>query len=591
MEKNLAVLDFAARPAIIFRRGEEGSIIVRAGIRRVAQKGCSTHLTKLMARVKFTDEQKGIALVGYSVHLRPLPRALFLILGLSFLLNLCGSGWGLPSWRGWAMDEINPADVLEGIEKHFSQGWYSKYPPLHYYILSLVYLPFLLFERLHFLTINNNITVFSLLFYLGRFISVIMGTAIVYLVYRCGCELYERRAALFAALITATMGPFVYYAKITNVDIPYIFWFMLSLVFYVRILKRHLVTDYLLFALAAVCAICTKDQAYGLYVLAPVPIVVSAYFHQKAHNPAVKFHRALLNRKILLSLGAAGLLFVLIHNVSFNSSGFLQHIEEITNLGGYQIYPNTVAGHVQMLCQAAKHLQFLFGWPMFIVCLIGFTIALIRKKRNRLLFALLVPGISFYLFFISVVLYHYERFFIPIGILLAFFGGKGLADWLNPHQGWYQCKIIFLSLLVGYTVWYAASVDINMINDSRYYVETWMMEHINQDKTIGLIGYPECLPRTTRFERRKYFFDPSSQEIKIAKPDYLVFNPAITFGKTDFYEQLGLEDLGYTLVLQYRTPVKWVLFDSHTILKDGRENIFSNLDKINPEIKIYQREP
>jgi 4-amino-4-deoxy-L-arabinose transferase-like glycosyltransferase len=488
------------------------------------------------------------------------------------------------------MDEITPTKVMDGIDQHFSNGWYSKYPPLHYYILSLNYIPFLLLEQLHFFDIKTNLTVYTWLFILGRLISVIMGTAIVFLVYWCGCEIYERRAALCAALITTFMGPFVYYAKITNLDVPYIFWFVLSLVFFIRILKKHLSADYLLFALTAVCAICTKDQAYGFYILMPIPILISRHRFQKMLKPTARLWQTLLGRQIIFAFGAACFLFALIHNVLFNFSGFLNHLKLIFGAGskGFQLYPNTLAGHMHMFWQAIKHLQFIFGWPMFIVCLLGFAVVLARKKRDRLLFALLIPGVSYYLFFISVVLYHYDRFLIPIAIILAFFGGKILAEWLSPQRSWYKCRLILFGLLAGYSFWYAASVDINMSNDSRYYVERWMTKHIKPDATIGMAGLWKCLPRTTHFKRIQLFPFPSGQSIEAARPDYLVINPAITFGSPDFYDKLGLTEMGYTLALQYRSQRKWALFDHETILKNGREQIYSNLDKINPEIKIYR---
>jgi 4-amino-4-deoxy-L-arabinose transferase-like glycosyltransferase len=528
---------------------------------------------------------------AYGEHPRPFPRALFLILGLSFLLNAIGIGWGLPSLNSWAMDEIIPAKVQEGIAQHFSHGWHSKYPPLHYYVLSFTHLPFLLLERQHLLKVKNNFTVYTWLFFLGRLVSVLMGTAIVFLVYLCGCELFERRAAWFAAFITATMGPFVYYAKVTNVDVPYIFWFVFSLLFFARILKRHLPADYLLFAVTAVCAVCTKDQAYGLYVLTPLPIIISEFLWRKTADPAVPFHRVLLSRKNLLALGVAGLLFALIYNIGFNLSGFLAHVAQIAGPASkdYQLFPNSVAGHLQMLGQAFRHLRFLFGWPMFIVCLTGIAVALVVKPLNPILFAMLVPGVSYYLFFISVVLYHYERFLIPIAILMAFFGGKAMADWFAPQRGWYRGKMILLGLLAGYSLWYAASVDINMVNDSRYHVEDWMKKHIAREASIALVGFWECLPRTPRFTHVELFSPPSSQTIQAAGPEYLVINPEITFGEADFYEKLILSLRDYALVLRYRSPRKWVLLDHDSIRKDGREYVYSNLDKINPEIKIYRR--
>ena len=68
---------------------------------------------------------------------------LLLLLGASLALNLYGISWGLPSVQGWAMDELLPAQVLEGMSRHFSGGWYDKYPPFHYYLLAAAYAPVL----------------------------------------------------------------------------------------------------------------------------------------------------------------------------------------------------------------------------------------------------------------------------------------------------------------------------------------------------------------------------------------------------------------------------------------------------------------
>jgi hypothetical protein len=290
-----------------------------------------------------------------------------------------------------------------------------------------------------------------------------------------------------------------------------------------------------------------------------------------------------------LTLAVVVVLFALIHNLFFNLSGFIKHFQLIT--GGasqsYQIYQNTVSGHAQMLWQALKHLRFLFGWPLFIVCMLGLSLELFQKK-NKLLFLILIPGISYYIFFISVVLYHYERFLIPIGILLSFFAGNILATFLDSRRKFYLYKIIMVGIVLGYSLWYAASVDMNMLNDSRYYVEAWMKKNIDPDRTIGMMGLLECLPRTTHFKKTIMLFPPSAQSVKRSMPEYVVFNPAITMGKRDLYDRLMLNELGYRLALHYRSSVKWILLDHQSIIKNDREAIYSNLDKINPEIKIFR---
>src|SRR5260370_41198299 len=67
--------------------------------------------------------------------------ALGLLLLLSLGLNAWAIDWGLPSPSGWAPDELLPSAVLEGMSRGFSGGWHGKYPPLHYYVLSVLYAP------------------------------------------------------------------------------------------------------------------------------------------------------------------------------------------------------------------------------------------------------------------------------------------------------------------------------------------------------------------------------------------------------------------------------------------------------------------
>jgi hypothetical protein len=525
------------------------------------------------------------------LHERPksFSRALLFVLGISLLLNWVGIGWGLPAWRGWAMDEIIPAEVLAGMEQYFSNGWYGKYPPLHYYLLALFYFPILFLRGASAATVGNDLQLYTILYAIGRFISVVMGTAIVYLVYRIGCELFEHRAAVFAALITALGGPFVFYAKTVNLEVPYIFWFSLSLLFFVRVIKRHALGDYVFFTLAAVCAVCTKDQAYGFYVFAPIPIVMSAYVQAKAAAPEATFGKTLFARKNFIALGAGIVLFALLQNWPFNFSGFLMHLRTLlgTASKGYQIYPRTLAGYWEMSVQAVRHLRFALGWPAFIVCLLGVARELMRKKKDYLLLSILVLVLSYYITFICLVMYHYERFMIPVALMLALFGGRLLSDGFNWKPGPPWAKKVVFSLMSAIMLWNPVSVNALMVMDSRYKVERWMKRNIHPDHSVGFIGFVESFPRSWGIRQRHFFFSPQAPRIERIKPDYLILNRESTIGDPTFDEGPRLEKIGYVLVLQYQTPLKWTSFNRETFFDNGRKILYSNLDKINPEIRIY----
>ena len=100
-----------------------------------------------------------------------------------------------------------------------------------------------------------------------------MGTAIILLVYMAVNELFDRRAAIFSALLVAICYPFVYYAHNANVDVPYLFWALLAIIYFLKLLNYGQLKFYVLFAFFATLSICTKDQAYGLFIRSPIPIL------------------------------------------------------------------------------------------------------------------------------------------------------------------------------------------------------------------------------------------------------------------------------------------------------------------------------
>jgi len=513
--------------------------------------------------------------------------AIHAVLLLSLCLSLIGIWWGLPSYRGWAPDEILPSRVLEGMHQWFSNNWADKYPPLQYYLLSLLYLPFVLLQKLKVLDFPQ-LSTYTALFYSGRLLSAAMATATVYLVYRCGLEIYNKRSSLFAASITALIVPFVYHAKITNVDIPYVFWFVWSVFFFIRILKTHAAKSYYLFALTAVCSICTKDQAYGLYVLPPLVIILSRWLEQKKAGRARAFVRALFNRNNLYALALAVGAFLIIHNFLFNAQGLLNHVRLI---GGrmsrdYRIYENTLSGHIHLFGLTIRQIQFCHGWPLFVACGLGLIAALAAKKKNFLLLSLPAFGVSYYLFYIGIILYNYDRFNIPICIVLAFFGGKVLSDAMGTAQKFAAGKWAGLFLIFGFTFLYAASVDVMMVKDSRYHIEQWMRKNIPPNAVVGVASPLEYVPRLENFKWFALRPSPGAfQEMK--KADFILFNVdysrsfAENTPEQDFFVQFYRDSSIYKLAFRYKTHIEWLFLKSSGVL--------TNINTINPEIRIFQK--
>ena len=540
-----------------------------------------------------------------------------IVLGISFALNIIGIWWGLPSWGGWAPDEIRPEQVLSGATSLFSDGWHSVYPPFHYYILSALYLPLslplLILDKLGFVEIQTPIVEnsttglfhFTYLgcFLLGRFLCVIMGTATVFIVYLCGREISSKQEALISALITSLLIPFVYYSKIINVETPYIFWFCLSLLFYIRILKNHRMLDYLFFAATSIIAICTKDQAYGFYILTAVYILISKYFQDKKYNREIGWIQSILDKKIIYSVFLSIILFSVIHNLIFNYSGFVEHVELLVGPASYNSSDflarddNNWMQHLELFWQSVKNMKFSLTLPMFIICLLGILTSFLKKRNNYLKLSLLVPVISYYLFFISIILYSRTRFLLPICIIFSFFGAQFIAEFLLNRKNFFgQSKLIsyiFVCLLFGYMFAHAFSVDLIMVNDSRYIAETKMDSMIPSTSKVLGIGLNKYLPRT---EYRKFeMYTSGSDELspkEIKKIDSGYYDYIVTTSAFDVIQRFNESsetykvvkklidgNTNYNLLFQEHFQAKWNLLDL--------KGVSSNINKINPAIAVY----
>ena len=521
---------------------------------------------------------------------------LILILFLSFWINIYGIGWGLPSFGGWAADEVIPLRVLEGVEQGFANGWHYKYPPFHLYLLAILYSPLLLLQKLNIIDLYS-LSNYTILFYLGRFLTVILGVILLFTIYLCGLEIGSKRSSLFSVLITALSCTFIYYTKTINLEIPYLLWFMLSMLFYLRILKQQKLKDYILFSIIAAITVCTKDQAYGFYILTPIFIVIQHYYYLKKQNSNITIIQSLKSKKIIYPLIIGISVFLLIHNVVFNLEGFFEHFNLITS-GGAKIrprYEQTIWGQLQMLRQSLAHLRFCLGWGLYIICLFGLISSLAKFKRNYLSLSLLIPIISYYLFYICLIWYNNVRYLMPLGIIIAFFGGGLIDKWLKKNK-YLLPKIIIISLIFIYTFAYSFSVNNLMVKDSRYYVEQWINKNISETALILSIGGQKYGPRLEGF-KTEYMDHPSIKIVTDKDPDYIIINSGYDIRRFEanskeykFFDNLNNE-IGYQLLLEYQSQPRWNFLDQEELSYRYLDKmyIYSNFDKINPKIQIFRK--
>jgi 4-amino-4-deoxy-L-arabinose transferase-like glycosyltransferase len=419
--------------------------------------------------------------------------------------------------------------------------------------------------------------------------SLLMATGFLLAVFLAGRAVAGETAALFAVALVLTMPPVVFYAKLANLDVPSLFWWAASLAWLVRLLKDHRLVDYALFAAAAVCAVCTKDQTYGLYVLV-IPWILWSRARHEGQSGVAGAVRAAGRREPLVAAALGVFLFAALHNLVWNLDGFRAHIALITGSASqdFREFTGDVSGHLSLLAHSMANLGFSLGWPAFAVCLVGVASA-IRRRGEWPPLSLLIPAASYYLFFLSVVLYSYDRFVLPIAVLLAFFGGAVLARaWAAGTTA--RTGVV---LLLAYGVGRCVSLDLAMANDARYAAEAWLKEHASPPALVAPVGPLEYLPRMEGLEARP--LGPSLARLEKVKPRFLVVNADYAeradpgTGEHELYSGLESGGFGYEHTFAHRFDSPWLLLRTQDLLDRPGAFVRSNIGKVNPEIRIYER--
>jgi len=523
-----------------------------------------------------------------------LSRSLALVIAGSIVLNLVGISWGLPAV--WAGDELTPTAVMFGLSHRFTGGWFDRYPPLQFYVLSVAYAPWFLMKWLGMIHATYR-TQDIVLPIIGRVLSVAAAGGTVAAVYVSGARAFGRRAGLLAAATIAVVAPLVYYAKTANPEMPYVFWFAMSLVFYVRLLDTFSASDAALFGASAVFAICTKDQAYALYLLAPPVIVYHLWRRNRALRLSYPFWRAAFDRRLVAGAATASALFIAVHNIPFNFYGFVSHVRDITGPGSqpYRMFESTLDGRLGLLRLALDLDRRSWGWPLWIVGLCGAGVAVTESRTRRYAIGLACIVLGYYAGFINVIMYTYDRYLLPVCVVQALFAGTALDRFLGqsrrPAGGW---RVLGVATVFAYTFLYAATVDVLMIQDSRYAVEAWLRPRA-KGQSVGTVFPVTVLPR---FGSQSTTDLGSINDLREARPAYFVLN-ADYARAVPVDSQLGQlvrglqqETLGYRLAMRFRTPPPWPWLpggDADLVGSRRDAQVYSTLRDINPTIEVYER--
>jgi hypothetical protein len=499
-----------------------------------------------------------------------------------------GLGWGLPASDTWAEDAVSPRScALFAIAQTYVPGHFHQYPPLHMALLTLTSLPWVAGTIARMGVSNPGLEaalidprIMTPVEVCARLLALAMFAGIVWNVTALFTRIAGKRGGLAAGAIVVTNATLVYYAHTGNLEVPYLFWSSWALLELDRVLAGE---PRALQAMAAVtCAVLTKDQAAGLFVLT-LPACVIA-------RPSL-----LRERRTWIAIGASALVFAIVSGALPNPSGFKHRLATLFGPASedWSPYAKTLAGRLAIARDALLSVPRYASWFLAIAACAGVFLAASTRRgidRTRALIPLLA-AVSFTLVFTLSARRTEDRFLLPQSVLLFPYAGFAVEAWLGSKR----VLIALVSILAFIPPLLAvASVDATLLADSRYAAERFLST-LPAGTRIEAYGGSHFLPRipaslvATRVgvddpDTRSHVFGVTDvralpSDIDARHPDYVVLGaehshtfkpidaPRARYGTSEFadadsfrfFVALTAGALDYTRVFRGQCKLPWPL--------------------------------
>jgi hypothetical protein len=409
---------------------------------------------------------------------------------LAVLFALVGITWGLPGSDTWAEDAMSPRTCgLFGIAETYAPGHFHAYPPLHVALLTLTSLPWELrtilrvgFDRAALEQALIAPRVMTPIELCARLVAVAMLAGIVWNTVRLFERLGGRRVGIVAGLVVATNSALIYYAHTGALEVPYLFWSSWALVEIDRVLAGESREPQVM--IAVTCAVLTKDQAAGLFLLT-LPACLAV-------RPAL-----LRSKRTWLSLGGALVAYALVAGAVTNPSGFAKRIALLLGpmASDWTPYPKTLAGYGAMARDAIAAVPLQASWPIAIAAAVGVVVVLRERRgldRARAVMPL-VAAASYKLVFLLGARRTEDRFLLPLAILSFPYAAFALEAWLARARSAVLPYAAFAVALAP-ALLAVASVDATLLADPRYAAERFLAS-LPAGTRVEVYGGSHFIPR------------------------------------------------------------------------------------------------
>ena len=400
-------------------------------------------------------------------------KPLLLILGLAFLLRFVGIWYGLPSM--YNSDE--PDNVVQALSygaKGSLEPTYFGYPTLYSYVLFLIYgLYFglgqifgmfdtaLEFGAAYFLNPTG-------LFIVGRFLSVVLGTAGVYIIYKIGERFFSKRAAWMAALFVALSFAHVQASHWILLEAALVFMSALGIYLILRFSEAPTLRMNFLASFVCGLAISTKYNAGFVFV----PLLLATVLNHKRELRHLFKH---------LGISIATVTFGFLLGTPYWLISFTSFFGEFKFLLSQVNYG--MSGHFSSIPIFWPLWELIVeDWTVGFLLVAGFVYALFRRERKGLLLlSFIVPTFVLAGTWSRADLHYLLPVYPALAVLAALF----LTDVLSqlPSKSLVACMTILLFIApLGKSVYFDSRLA---QEDTRAIAEEWIEQNIPENSSVA----------------------------------------------------------------------------------------------------------
>jgi hypothetical protein len=293
-----------------------------------------------------------------------------------------------------------------------------------------------------------------------------------------------------------------YYGQVSNLDVPYLFWSLLALLWGMRAVVEQTPRRFWGAALFAAAAAATKDQAYALFLLS-LPVFLLLWFALDAWPRA---HA----RKIVLTLLPAAVLAVLalllVDGAITNGSGFARRVAFLAGPASadYAEYLQGTSGWLALLADMARYFGRGYGLVAATLAALGLVLQCARNRGGALAAGLLpaLAIVSFTLCFNFAALRSDDRFLLPQAVLATIYIGIAAEALAFAARPWMRLAArAALTVTALFALHQAIAINAAFLFDPRYDAEAWMAAHVRPGDSVETYGQNCFLPRFPRGAR------------------------------------------------------------------------------------------